>query len=43
MYYYDLTRREVYSILPSFFSYFIGFIPDSFVNFLAFELAAWGI
>jgi len=43
-YFYDLTRREVYSILPLLIpAIVIGFIPDTLINFIGFEMSAWGI
>jgi NADH:ubiquinone oxidoreductase subunit 4 (subunit M) len=41
--FYDITRREAYSILPLIIlTIIIGFVPNVLLNFLYFELSAWG-
>lgn len=42
-YFYDLTFREMTSILPSSFCYLFGIQPAYFVNYLSFMLQSWGI
>ena len=42
-FYYDLTRREFYSFLPLLIlTFLVGLCPNIFLNFLYFEIAAWG-
>lgn len=43
-YYYDLTRREIYALIPLItLTCFLGFQPNLLLNLVYFNLASWGL